>query len=203
MVSRRNFLIGGAALPFLSYLELAETAFAATPKDILVVAQQLDNMTSLDPHEGFEAVGGEMISNMYQKLVRANNDNPNEVQPVIAASWEADADSKVFTFKLADATFSSGAKVTADDVVFSLQRAIKINKNPPFIISQFGFTPENVESRIVAKDAKTVTLTTEKPTSIAFLLFCLSANIGAIVEKKISLANETNGDFAHARWQKN
>ena len=86
MVSRRNFLIGGAAVPFLSYLELAETAFAATPKDILVVAQQLDNMTSLDPHEGFEAVGGEMMSNMYQKLVRANSDNPNEVDPVIAAS---------------------------------------------------------------------------------------------------------------------
>jgi peptide/nickel transport system substrate-binding protein len=203
MVSRRNFLIGGAALPFLSYIDLATTAFAATPKDILVVAQQLDNMTSLDPHEGFEAVGGEMISNMYQKLVRANSDNPNEVDPVVAASWEADADSKVFTFKLADATFSSGAAVTADDVAFSLQRAIKMNKSPAFIINQFGFAPENVETRIVATDAKTVTLTTEAPTAISFLLFCLSANIGAIVEKKTALANETNGDLGNAWLQKN
>lgn len=203
MVSRRNFLIGGAAVPFLSYLELAETAFAATPKDILVVAQQLDNMTSLDPHEGFEAVGGEMISNMYQKLVRANSDNPNEVTPVIAASWEADADNKVFTFKLSDQKFASGAAVTADDVAFSLQRAIKMNKSPAFIINQFGFTAENVEARIVAKDEKTVTLTTENPTAISFLLFCLSANIGAIVEKKTVLENEVNGDLGNAWLQKN
>ncbi|MEB2843949.1 ABC transporter substrate-binding protein [Endobacterium cereale] len=203
MVSRRNFLIGGAAVPFLSYLELAETAFAATPKDILVVAQQLDNMTSLDPHEGFEAVGGEMISNMYQKLVRANSDNPNEVTPVIAASWEADADNKVFTFKLSDQKFASGAAVTAEDVAFSLQRAIKMNKSPAFIINQFGFTAENVEARIVAKDEKTVTLTTETPTAISFLLFCLSANIGAIVEKKTVLENEANGDLGNAWLQKN
>ncbi|CDN48121.1 ABC transporter substrate-binding protein [Neorhizobium galegae] len=203
MVSRRNFLIGGAALPFLSYLELADTAFAATPKDILVVAQQLDNMTSLDPHEGFEAVGGEMISNMYQKLVRANNDNPDQVVPVVAASWEADAESKVFTFKLSDQKFSSGADVTAEDVAFSLQRAIKMNKSPAFIINQFGFTADNVEARIVAKDAKTVTLTTEKPTSISFLLFCLSANIGAIVEKKVVMANAVNNDLGNAWLQKN
>lgn len=168
MISRRNLLIAGAAVPFLSYARIP--AFAATPKDILVVAQQLDNMTSLDPHEGFEAVGGEIISNMYQKLVRANREDSTKVDPVIAKSWEADADSKVFTFVIGDeATFSSGAKVTAEDVAFSLQRAIKMNKSPAFIISQFGFTPENAETTIVAADDKTVKLTTAKPTAISFL----------------------------------
>jgi peptide/nickel transport system substrate-binding protein len=93
--------------------------------------------------------------------------------------------------------------VTADDVAFSLQRAIKMNKSPAFIINQFGFNAENVESRIVATDAKTVTLTTEKPTAISFLLFCLSANIAAIVEKKTVLANEANGDLGNAWLQKN
>lgn len=203
MVSRRQFLIGGAALPFLSYLDLASTALADTPKDVLVVAQQLDNMTSLDPHESFEAVGGEVISNMYQKLVRANAEDPSKIDPVLAASWEADADGKVFTFKLAKSAFASGAPVTAEDVAFSLQRAIKMNKGPAFIINQFGFNAENVESRIVAKDAETLTLTTEKPTAIAFLLYCLSANVAAIVEKKTVLANETNGDMGNAWLQKN
>ncbi|MBT9371668.1 ABC transporter substrate-binding protein [Rhizobium sp. CSW-27] len=203
MVSRRQFLIGGAAVPFLSYLDLATTAFADTPKDILVVAQQLDNMTSLDPHESFEAVGGEVISNMYQKLVRANAEDPSKVDPVLAASWEADAEGKVFTFKLARATFSSGAPVTAEDAAFSLQRAIKMNKGAAFIINQFGFTADNVESRIVASDDTTLVLTTEKPTAIAFLLYCLSANIGAVVEKKVVLANEVNGDRGNAWLQKN
>ncbi|WP_412066170.1 ABC transporter substrate-binding protein [Rhizobium sp. SYY.PMSO] len=203
MVSRRQFLIGSATLPFLSYLDLAQSAFAATPKDILVVAQQLDNMTSLDPHESFEAVGGEVISNMYQKLVHPNTDDPSKVDPALAASWQADADSKVFTFKLAKANFASGSPVTAEDAAFSLHRAIKMNKGAAFIINQFGFTPENVESRIVATDAETLTLTTEKPTAIAFLLYCLSANIAAIVEKKVVLANEANGDIGNAWLQKN
>ncbi|MDS7597942.1 ABC transporter substrate-binding protein [Agrobacterium tumefaciens] len=201
MISRRNLLIAGAAVPFLSYARLS---FADTPKDILVVAQQLDNMTSLDPHEGFEAVGGEIISNMYQKLVRANREDSTKVDPVIASAWEADADSKVFTFTIGEeATFSSGAKVTAEDVAFSLQRAIKMNKSPAFIISQFGFTPENAETTIVATDSKTVKLTTAKPTAISFLLYCLSANIGAIVEKKAVLENASGEDLGNGWLQKN
>ncbi|AYM82033.1 MULTISPECIES: ABC transporter substrate-binding protein [Rhizobium/Agrobacterium group] len=202
MISRRNLLIAGAAVPFLSYAHIP--AFAATPKDILVVAQQLDNMTSLDPHEGFEAVGGEIMSNMYQKLVRANREDSTKVDPVIAKSWEADAESKVFTFVIGDdATFSSGAKVTAEDVAFSLQRAIKMNKSPAFIIGQFGFTPDNAETTIVAADEKTVKLTTAKPTAISFLLYCLSANIGAIVEKKAVLANASGEDLGNGWLQKN
>jgi peptide/nickel transport system substrate-binding protein len=202
MISRRNLLIGGAAIPFLSYASLP--AFAATPKDILVVAQQLDNMTSLDPHEGFEAVGAEVISNMYQKLIRANVDDATKVDPVVAKSWEADAEGKVFTFTLNDdVVFSSGAKVTAEDAAFSLQRAIKMNKSPAFIIGQFGFTPENAEERIVAADANTLKLTVEQPTSIAFLLYCLSANIGAIVEKKVVMENAANDDMGNGWLQKN
>lgn len=202
MISRRNLLIGGAVAPFISYAGIF-SASADTPKDILVVAQQIDNMTSLDPHESFEAVGGEIISNMYQKLVRPNKDDPAKVDAQLAASWSADADGKVFTFKLAKQTFASGARVTAEDVAFSLQRAIKMNKGAAFIINQFGFTADNVAERIVAADAGTLVLTTEKPTSIAFLLYCLSANIAAVVEKKTVLANEVNGDMGNAWLQKN
>ena len=202
VISRRNLLIGGAVAPFISYAGIF-SASADTPKDILVVAQQIDNMTSLDPHESFEAVGGEIISNMYQKLVRPNKDDPSKVDAQLAASWSADADNKVFTFKLAKQTFSSGARVTAEDVAFSLQRAIKMNKGAAFIINQFGFTAENVAERIVAADAETLVLTTEKPTSIAFLLYCLSANIAAVVEKKTVIANEVNGDMGNAWLQKN
>ena len=39
--------------------------------------------------------------------------------------------------------------VTADDVVFSLQRVIKLNKSPAFLLAQFGFTPANIHERIV------------------------------------------------------
>lgn len=189
-------------VPFISYAE-TYSAYADTPKGILVVAQQLDNVTSLDPHESFEAIGGEMISNMYQRLLAPNKDDPSKVDPVLAASWEVDAESRVFTFKLAKATFSSGNPVTAEDVAFSLQRAIKMNKGASFIIAQFGFSPDNVTERIVAKDPETVVLTTAKPTAPAFLLYCLSNNVGSILEKAVVLKNEVNGDFGNAWLQKN
>ena len=85
MLSRRHFLAISAAFPTVSYLSLTP-ALAATPKDVLVVAQQLDNMTSLDPHESFEAVGSEICGNMYQQLVTPNLDNPEVVDPQVAES---------------------------------------------------------------------------------------------------------------------
>ena len=44
MISRRQLLIGSAVVPVLSYLDLTQ-AFADTPKDILVVAQQVATLT--------------------------------------------------------------------------------------------------------------------------------------------------------------
>ena len=49
-------------------------------------------------------------------------------------------DGLTFTFKLRkDAKFDSGNPVTANDAAFSLQRVVKLNKTPGFIITQFGF----------------------------------------------------------------
>ncbi|MDN3713710.1 ABC transporter substrate-binding protein [Paracoccus cavernae] len=203
MLSRRHFIAGAAAFPALSYLSLSK-AFAESPKTILVVAQQLDNMTSLDPHESFEAIGSEICGNMYHKLVKPNLDDPNTVDPQIAESWSASEDGKTFTFKIKQGVkFSSGGELTAEDCAWSLQRCIIMNKGPAFIISQFGWTAENVGAAITAPDATTLVLTTEAPTSVSFLLYCLSANVGSVVEKKVALENEVDGDLGNAWLQKN
>lgn len=203
MISRRGFLAGAAAVPFLSYASILP-AIGAGRQDILVVAQQLDNMTSLDPHESFEAVGSEICNNMYQRLVHPSLSNPDQVEGGVAVSWEADGEGKVFTFKIdPNAKFASGAQIMAEDAAFSLQRAIKMNKGPAFIIGQFGFTPENVEKSIVATDPSTLTLTVEQPTSLPFLLYCLSASVASIVEKKTVLENASGDDLGNGWLQKN
>ena len=62
MLNRRTLL----AAPML----VAATPLrAATVQDVLVIAKQIDDITSLDPHESFEASGGEVVSNLYEKLV--------------------------------------------------------------------------------------------------------------------------------------
>ena len=203
MLSRRHFLAGAAAFPTLSYLTMSQ-AFAESPKSILVVAQQLDNMTSLDPHESFEAIGSEICGNMYHKLVKPNLEDANKVDPQIAESWTASEDGKTFTFQIKQGVkFSSGGDLTAEDCAWSLQRCVTMNKGPAFIITQFGWNAENAATAITAPDAQTLVLKTEAPTSIAFLLYCLSANVGSIVEKKVALENEVDGDFGNAWLQKN
>lgn len=203
MLSRRHFLAISAAFPTVSYLSLTP-ALAATPKDILVVAQQLDNMTSLDPHESFEAVGSEICGNMYQQLVTPNLDNPEVVDPQVAESWTAAEDGKTFTFKVKSGLkFASGGDLTAEDCAYSLQRCIAMNKSPAFIIGQFGWTPENVAGLIRATDATTLVLETAAPTSISFLLYCLSASVGSVVEKAVVEANAVDGDWGNAWLQKN
>ncbi|MEI2384458.1 ABC transporter substrate-binding protein [Breoghania sp. JC706] len=203
MISRRNFLAASAVFPTLSYLSWT-SAFAATPKNVLVVAMQLDNMTSLDPHEGFESVGAEICGNMYHKLVAPNLEDPDKVDPQIAESWTASEDGKTFTFKIRKGLkFSSGAPVTAEDCAFSLQRAVKLNKSPAFIITQFGFNADNAETAITAPDADTVVLKTENPTALGLLLYCLSANVGAIIEKKAALDHAEGDDLGNAWLRQN
>lgn len=203
MLSRRNFLAASVAFSSLSYLSLSQ-AFAATPKSVLVVAQQLDNMTSLDPHESFEAVGSEICGNIYQSLVSPSLTNPDDVEPVVAESWTVSDDSKVFTFKIRpDLKFASGNPLTAEDCAYSLQRCVTMNKSPAFILTQFGWNAENAATAIKATDATTLVLTTDAPTSIAFLLYCLSANVGSVVEKATVAANEVDGDWGNGWLQKN
>ena len=56
--------------------------------------------------------------------------------------------------------FASGNALTAEDVVFSFQRAVLLDKTPAFIITQFGLTPENVD-QMITFEGDTVTLKTD------------------------------------------
>ena len=42
--------------------------------------------------------------------------------------------------------FASGNPVTAKDAAFSLQRVIKLEKTPVFLLSQLGWTKDNVDT---------------------------------------------------------
>lgn len=203
MVTRRRFLAGCSAVPFLSYLSLnSSSAFAATPASMLVMAMQIDNMTSLDPAESFEAIGSEVTGNLYQRLVMPNPDKPSEIKGELATSWEVSNDGKTFTFHLDPSVkFSDGSAMTAEDAAFSLQRVVKLDKSPAFIINQFGFTKDNAEQMIVAKDAHTLVLNLAEPAAETFLLYCLSAPVGSVVQKKAALANQQGDDLGNG-WIK-
>src|SRR3546814_6733450 len=91
--------------------------------------------------------------------------------------------------------------MTAEDVVFSLQRAVILDKSPAFIITQFGFTADNVEEKIRATDDMTFVLETDKPYAPTLVLYCLTSTIASVVDKKLVMEHEQDGDLGY-NWLK-
>ncbi len=83
-------------------------------------------------------------------------------------------------------------------MAFSLQRTVILDKSPAFILGQFGFTADNVRDRIRAVDANTVTIETDQAYAPTFVLYCLTATVGSVVDKKEVMAHEKDGDLGHA-----
>ncbi|WP_426956074.1 ABC transporter substrate-binding protein [Muricoccus radiodurans] len=200
-LTRRDAMLAAGAA-FLPWDGLIRAAWAQTPPGVIVMAKQIDDITSLDPAESFEYTGGEICGNVYQKLVTTPNEEPSRLVGDLAENWTASADAKTFTFTLkAGQRFASGQAVTADDVVYSFQRVVALNKSPAFIINQFGFTKDNMAQTIRATDPRTVVLTTAEPTATSFLLYCLSAAVGSIVEKAV-VSGRAQGDDWGNGWLK-
>jgi peptide/nickel transport system substrate-binding protein len=178
------------------------SAFAQTPKDTVVMAKQIDDIISLDPAESFEFSGSEAVANIYDRLIGLNFSNVSELRPELAESWTAAGDGTTYTFKIRpNVKFHSGNAVTAEDAAWSLQRAVILNKTPGFILTQFGFTKENAQTRIRATDPLTLILVTEKPVAPTFFYNCLTAMVGSVVDAKL-VKEHLKGDDLGNEWLK-
>jgi peptide/nickel transport system substrate-binding protein len=177
-------------------------AEAATPKNVVVMAKQIDDIVGgYDPAESYEFTNNEGCGNIYRKLVQPNAAGTG-LDGDLAEKWDVSKDGLTFTFHLRkDAKFESGSPVTAEDAAFSLQRVVKLNKTPGFIITQFGFTADNVEKLITAKDAHTLELKLPAIAATSFVLFCLSSTCGSVVEKAVVMKNQAGSDMGNA-WLK-
>lgn len=197
-----KYLLSAGALLAAVTMAPGLPALAATPADTLVVAKNIDDIISLDPAEAYELSGIEMITNIYDRIMRFEADDVTKLVGGAAESWTISPDGKTFTFKLRPGmTFQSGDPVTAEDAAFSLQRVIKLDKNPAFLISQLGWTKDNVDSLVKALDRSTLQITIDADFSPSLVLSLLSSVVGSIVEKKIALDHQVKGDLGNG-WLK-
>ncbi|MFK0334136.1 ABC transporter substrate-binding protein [Rhizobium sp. NPDC090275] len=190
MMTRLNrsfrVLSAGAALSIL--MMAAPAAFAETPKDTLVEGFAIDDIITMDPGEAFELSTAEMTSNTYSLLVRLDMADTSKVKGDLAESWTVSDDGLTYTFKLKPGMkFASGNPITAEDVAWSFERAVKLDKSPAFIITQFGITGDNVTEKAKATDENTFTFTVDKPYAPSFVLNCLTATVASVVDKKLVL----------------
>ena len=118
-----------------------------------------------------------------------------ETKPGLAESVEPSADGKKVTIKLRDAKFADGSPVTAEDVAYTIKRAID---GPGYVKSLTPFLGLKASSQITVADPKTVELSVSQvsPLLKKFLTF---QTFGAI-EKKSAEANATAADQWAAEW---
>jgi peptide/nickel transport system substrate-binding protein len=131
---------------------------------------------SLDPIFAFDYPENTALTPMCEGLMRQKVDG--SLEPGLAESVDT-ADPLKLVFHLrGDATFWDGAPLTADDVVYSLER-----QTDPKLAGFYAAVYQRVDA-IAATDAHTVTITLKQPDS--WLLGELSSVAGMIVEKSFA-----------------
>ena len=169
----------------------APLATAHAAKTDLIVGMAAQDVGKLDPHLAVSTIDRTVVAWLFNGLVRfkPGSMSPADIEPDLAASWDASADKKVWTFKLRPGVKFHGAygELTADDVVYSLQRAA----DPKRSASSGDFASfEKVE----AIDPLTVRITL-KQTIPSLLGIITNYGGGFIVSKK---AAEELGDKFNA-----
>lgn len=135
------------------------------------LAQGAD-ITSLDPHQGKETTAVQVTKHIFDTLTVVNPET-GVLEPSLAESWEQTSDTS-YRFKLRqDVKFHDGSQMTAEDVKFSLDRAIKS--------AAVSYIVDFIDT-VNAVDEYTVDITLDAPYAPA--LRNLSVPFAAIVPKK-------------------
>ena len=147
----------------LLLLALSAGALQAQDESVLVVGHA-ESTDSLDPARGYTQTTGIVNQVTYDTLVTFPDENASSIEPRLATSWEISEDGLTYTFTLREgALFANGDPVTAEDVVFSVERLRNVGGNLAFLTA-------NIAS-VTAIDDSTVafTLVAAEPTFLVNL----------------------------------
>ncbi|MBL4690325.1 MAG: twin-arginine translocation signal domain-containing protein, partial [Rhodospirillales bacterium] len=200
-MDRRNFLktvgvaTGASVLPFLRYLP----AKAAGRADTLVVVSG-HGINSLDLHrKGTNRPSYQVTVNIYDRLVRFGvktlSDgsmayDSTKIEPEVAESWTVSADGKSLTFKISPkAKFWDGTQVTAQDVKWSIDRAVSLGGFPA--VQMKAGSMEKPDQFVVVDD---MTFRIDLPKPSKLTLPDLAVPIPFIINSKVAKANATKKD---------
>jgi peptide/nickel transport system substrate-binding protein len=143
----------------------------------LVIARDMD-LNSLDPSRAYCDTCQIYLNAVYETLLTIAADNHTLV-PVLAQSWESNADQTQFTFHLdPKAVFSDGSPVEAKDVKWTFERLANMKASASYFM-------DGVKS-IEAPDAHTVVITMAAPNS-EFIGIMAAPNTG-IINSKAAIA---------------
>ncbi len=192
---------------------------------VLVIAS-IGDPEFLDPAIDYETAGGEIIKNVYDRLVKRPVDFADPANPVIrndqfvgslAESWTISPSGLVWNFTIRQGVAWQApayGTLTPADVEFSLRRVLVINSGPAWILDQYltdyasddPLTPtinerwEAINASVVATDSRHVELRLARP--YGAVLQTLDFEVASIVSKQWILDNgglqwETDNAYAN------
>lgn len=146
---------------------------AATAQNLSIAFA--DPISSADPQLNNHAGDRSLALHFWDSII--NSRDGGKLEPALASSWRA-LDDKTWEFKLrSDIKWQDGTPFTADDIVFSFQRA----RNVPGSVASYTGALRTVEST-TAKDPHTVIVRTNTPNPMLPLdissIYIVSKHVG-------------------------
>jgi len=152
---------------------------------------------TIDPAKHTDETSLHGVINLYDPLIYPRVSQGSMAPgPHVAESWRVDPDGRTYTFKIRRGIkFHDGTELTADDVVFSMQRMLALKKGFSWLWLNL-LDPKDVR----ALDRNTVQFRLSQP----FAPFLSTLTQLFVVNKKLVLANKKagpygdNGDYGEA-----
>jgi peptide/nickel transport system substrate-binding protein len=201
-LTRRGVLKGaaaaGLAAPLAGLAGRTSTGLAAVARQTnngstLIVG--LDGSPSdLDPHSQYDYRSTIVVRSLYEGLVGLKGAATDELEGLVAESWEANDDQSVWTFKIRPGlTFHDGSACDSAAVKASFERLLAMNRGAVGVVSRFVSDPEQIET----PDAETVVFNLGAPQPL-FIAALASTYGPQIVNAAVAMEHEVDGDFGQA-----
>ncbi len=170
-------------LLFIALMAIAAIGGTAASRAETVLRLDEVAVGELDPMKARDVADSILMYNIYDTLVFPALDGSGEIKPFLAE--KIDIDGTTYTITLRDGVkFHSGNLLTADDVVFSLNRMIALKDGFSYLFGGW------VESATV-KDKRTAVIKLKSP----YAAFYSALTRLSIVDMKTVMANKEPGPF--------
>ncbi|WP_435164173.1 ABC transporter substrate-binding protein [Falsirhodobacter sp. 1013] len=182
-------------------LALPLPALAATPDTALVMAYNIDAISTFDPAQVAEVVTDEILTNTCDALVDFDPGDEANFIPSLAERWDVAEDGQTITFHLKEGlVFPDGTPATARDLIWSMHRVLSLGYGNAAQLTDFGFTAENMAERITAPDDRTVILSLDRPYPVNLVMGSIGANRVSFLLNRAEIEPNAQGEDMGNAW---
>ena len=175
-------------------------AVAETPRDTLVLGWDISPVSTLDPDVNNSGTAAGILSNVCDPLVFRDYEDATKFVPGLVRSWTVGKDRLTWRFSIRpEIRFASGRNMTAQDVVWSIQRALRLQNGGinGESLRRIGYQTSDAETHFRVLDNFTFEIRAKN--QLAEIVFLEAFERIAVLDRISVLSQQQNGDLG-SRW---